>query len=87
MSSICTSPKASFISALTLRAWVMAMMGGAMSAKGSDRTKAWRMWCSSSSSDQPSAGPAPMTAPMEAPPMKSMGVPASRRAFSAPMWA
>ncbi len=65
----------------------MAIIGRAMSSSGLDSTNALRMRRSSSSPSQPSATPAPMIPPIEAPPTKSMGTPASRRARTAPMWA
>ena len=87
MSEICDSPKCSRSRSRTFSPRVMAISGMAMSSRGLESTKALRMRQSISSSSQPIATPAPTTAPMEAPPMKSIGVPVARKARIAPMCA
>ncbi len=86
-SGISTSPKCSTRRSRTLAPRVMATIGKVASPRGLVSTKALRMRQSSSSSLQPMATPAAMIAPMEAPPMKSMGMSVSCRALITPMWA
>ena len=52
----------------------MAIIGKAMSSKGLESTKALRMRQSISSSSQPMAKAAAITAPIEVPQTKSIGV-------------